>query len=456
MEPATPDDAGETAPDRLNSWKEIAGHLGCSVRTVQRWETEFGLPVHRRRGGRGELVYAFRGEIDRWERGLSRQQLSMPRAVTAGARPEGQDPPPLRPPGVATRWRWPLAVTLTALALAALPVAFVLLRTGELETVRFDASKATLTGFDTAGDVLWQQAVGFAFDPRVYDPRAPGTTGRSLVVKDIDADGRKETLFLARAIEEPDTALHCLNSDGTTRFRFRPPRRVTCGNDVFGPPFWVSQFKVGAQGPRHDIWVVSLHRDFPAVVSKLTPSGDLVGEFWMNGHVRVLEEIRVEGRSWILVGGTSNDPDDRGTAALAVIDPQHPWGAVPAIQSKFACRGSSEGWPEVFLKLPRLDTLVLHAYVTQFYPRPDSRLDVIVSQHDGPAPGEPASAVRYVLDKDFNVVGAVLEDDFISAHARQAAAGRLDHPCGSAEEEGMWNVQRWRQGRPTTVGRPPR
>ena len=34
----------------LNSWKEIASYLGRSVRTVQRWEREFGLPVHRPAG----------------------------------------------------------------------------------------------------------------------------------------------------------------------------------------------------------------------------------------------------------------------------------------------------------------------------------------------------------------------------------------------------------------------
>ena len=36
-------------PDRpdLQGWKEIATHLNKSVRAVQRWEQELGLPVHR-------------------------------------------------------------------------------------------------------------------------------------------------------------------------------------------------------------------------------------------------------------------------------------------------------------------------------------------------------------------------------------------------------------------------
>src|SRR5438034_64572 len=36
----------------LSSWKEIAAHLGVSVRTAQVWERERGLPVRRLPGGR--------------------------------------------------------------------------------------------------------------------------------------------------------------------------------------------------------------------------------------------------------------------------------------------------------------------------------------------------------------------------------------------------------------------
>ena len=55
-----------TDPGRLNGWKEIALHLGKGTRTVQRWEKLYGLPVHRMGREGGEIVYAFRDEIDRW------------------------------------------------------------------------------------------------------------------------------------------------------------------------------------------------------------------------------------------------------------------------------------------------------------------------------------------------------------------------------------------------------
>ena len=50
----------------LNSWKEIATYLGRGVRTVQRWEAELQLPVHRPRGKNRSAVVAFRRELDDW------------------------------------------------------------------------------------------------------------------------------------------------------------------------------------------------------------------------------------------------------------------------------------------------------------------------------------------------------------------------------------------------------
>jgi excisionase family DNA binding protein len=50
----------------LNSWKEIAAYLGRGVRTVQRWEHDSGLPVHRPKGKDRSAVLALREELDEW------------------------------------------------------------------------------------------------------------------------------------------------------------------------------------------------------------------------------------------------------------------------------------------------------------------------------------------------------------------------------------------------------
>lgn len=54
------------AGDRLDSWKEIAAYLKRGTRTVQRWESEEGLPVHRLRHDKLGSVYAYRSELNAW------------------------------------------------------------------------------------------------------------------------------------------------------------------------------------------------------------------------------------------------------------------------------------------------------------------------------------------------------------------------------------------------------
>src|SRR5205807_6281801 len=51
---------------RLDSWKEIATYLRRGIRTVQRWEREEGLPVHRLAHAKRGTVYADREELAAW------------------------------------------------------------------------------------------------------------------------------------------------------------------------------------------------------------------------------------------------------------------------------------------------------------------------------------------------------------------------------------------------------
>jgi len=54
---------------RLDSWKEIAAYLRRSVRCVQRWEKNEGLPIFRHWHAHGATVYANRQELNDWWHG---------------------------------------------------------------------------------------------------------------------------------------------------------------------------------------------------------------------------------------------------------------------------------------------------------------------------------------------------------------------------------------------------
>jgi hypothetical protein len=53
-------------PEILTSWKDIAQYLGKGVRTAQRWEQQFGLPIRRQSANSHRAIVAIRSEIDAW------------------------------------------------------------------------------------------------------------------------------------------------------------------------------------------------------------------------------------------------------------------------------------------------------------------------------------------------------------------------------------------------------
>ncbi len=71
LSPVTPQQ-----PELLTSWKEIASYLGKGVRTVQRWEQQFGLPVRRPNEKVKGIVHATRSDLDVW---LEKQWSQRPR-----------------------------------------------------------------------------------------------------------------------------------------------------------------------------------------------------------------------------------------------------------------------------------------------------------------------------------------------------------------------------------------
>jgi tetratricopeptide (TPR) repeat protein len=52
--------------ERLESWKEISAYLERTTRTCQKWEAEYGLPIHRLNESPKARVHAFKGELDDW------------------------------------------------------------------------------------------------------------------------------------------------------------------------------------------------------------------------------------------------------------------------------------------------------------------------------------------------------------------------------------------------------
>lgn len=75
---------GAGTPPAHRFLEEIATFLKCGTCTVQRWEREEGLPVHRLQHDKLGSVYAFEHELNVWWAGR-KPELESPRVET----PEG-------------------------------------------------------------------------------------------------------------------------------------------------------------------------------------------------------------------------------------------------------------------------------------------------------------------------------------------------------------------------------
>ncbi len=80
--------------DELRGWKEIGAYFDVASRTAQRWEREYGMPVHRTGRTRGASVFALRAELDHWRLSPEGERASSDDADTSQANGIGDDQPP--------------------------------------------------------------------------------------------------------------------------------------------------------------------------------------------------------------------------------------------------------------------------------------------------------------------------------------------------------------------------
>ena len=107
-----------TAPERLDSWKEIAAYLNRDVRTVQRWERREGMPVHRHQHDKRGSVYALTSEVDAWRKSRRLELLE-----DAQQSPAESD----RPTAAPAMWRW-FVLSSGVAVLALLTIAYFMTR----------------------------------------------------------------------------------------------------------------------------------------------------------------------------------------------------------------------------------------------------------------------------------------------------------------------------------------
>lgn len=366
---------GPAGPIQLNGWKEIAAYLGRSVRTVQRWEKDFGLPVRRFGLSKPESVFAVPREIDAW---LETAQGIRARTGAAAIEPVG-DPGaggPVRGPSESRAREplfpktWIIRMTTAAVVYTLIIAAFFFALGDRLFPRRDPPAAAVLAPADwhvdldslvvtdAMGNVLWKRA--FAQELNAASYNSPRSVPRMLRggVTDLDGDGTREVWFITSyaGAQQSATALYVFEHDGKLRWTYRPEIRVRFGDDAFGPSWIVDRGFITpdpAGGRGRAIWVSFIDMAlFPSAIERLdTKTGAPLGAYWTNGSiVTAALDTSTPAQPKLLVGACYNETR---AGSLSVVDALDPNGSAPAALDKYRCMDCPPGEPLAFLVFPK-------------------------------------------------------------------------------------------------------
>ncbi len=321
------------------SWKAIAAHFGVTVRTVQLWEVERGMQVHRMPGTKGR-VYAYPDELDAW-----------------AARPLGgsETPAPAQPEVRKRRvlvWALPAALAVVA----ALTVVGGHMRSPP-QPASLQVEGQTLTVTDSAGETLWE----YKFPKPIFRSWLDRPVGlrhlRTIpLIVDIDGDGSHEVLVSYRTepLATGTSELFCFEANGRLRWRFTPGREVSTVQQRFAPPFDIRMVATVPASPRKPpvLVVVANHRtSFPAQVVALSPQGEVLREYWHGGHILHAEagDLENDGRTELYLASVDNATH---FGEILVLDPERFGGASTEPDPGYQLKGMEPAVEVARVRLP--------------------------------------------------------------------------------------------------------
>jgi hypothetical protein len=388
--------------ERLTSWKQIAYHLGVTVRTAQNWERNRGLPVCRDGQGPKARVFTSKDELDRWRR---RQT-------------ESTDLHPTRP-------SWGARSLVVGLLLVALV-------TGSYYFASDDSSRGpaaarylghTLEVWDKQGRTLWVREFPDC-RPGVSDHPWPWAR-----LHDVDGDNVQEVLLALDVERNAETygRFLCFESDGSLLWEKEVHDELHFGDRTFNR-YYINQYGV-LQLPGHSYLLVCFGNDFfPSINLLLDPTtGAEVSRYVHPGHLEsfALCDVNDDGKQELLLGGVNNPGPGLGYPSLVALDIPFPKPKRSA-QDLFGLPGGQE---ETYLLLPRQDIDVDQPYLQRV-----TRIDTNRAGEITVTPSSPYSC-RFVFSRSLEPITVRAVDAFVRIHRKLRLQGLLDHDFSPAELE---------------------
>jgi hypothetical protein len=433
----------ESRNERLQGWKEIAYHLGVSVRTAQTLERAEGLPI--RRGASPKApVFAYRAELIAWERrrcgpGDARRD-SEPGEATPGPTCPESGPQPSKRQSTAGNLRKRLRPSALALSAAVVLVVvasgyYLVNPHGAVTDVK--VTGRILTAFNERGQELWHYEHPSAFAEPGYEEHKWDWVWIG------DLDGSKEiVLFAAKALDwdkVPDRLI-AFDNRGQVLWDYTPGRSVTDAlGTIMVPPYRLGTIEVfrARQGLDPRIVVSSYHylEDADQVVV-LDAQGRVSGEYWHPGHLLHTAQAHIDGSTqpYVLLAGVNNGNHQ---ATLVVLDPWAIKGQATPMNlqdSRFQLQGFAPAKEKAVIFFPRSCISRGQPY-TRVQRLRVTAGRIIAEVAEGPAE-EIFPPLVYEFDLNLRLVHLTPgSDSFRIRHDQMYAQGELDHPFSAAEME---------------------
>jgi hypothetical protein len=348
---------------RLDSWKEIAAHIGRDIRTAIRWEKARGLPVHRVPGkGARDPVFAYRSELDEWLRrgknGTAPTTEVQADGVTSTEQLHLSGTPEAAGSPKVDRTRSRLIGASSAVLVMLLAV-FIFLARRPLPsglTAKIQFTTAGVQGLDDAGQVIWMHQFSALIHPESL--KHMELLNNLVRIADLYGDGRREMLVtvpLERSRNPGDvplTEVDCFSRDGKLLWSYVPQEKLRFGNyDLDGP--WIVEDILLSPSAKPVIWVALAHyRWGNSIVVQLDPAtGKSITRFVNTGIVYKLKETRISGKPYLLIGGFNNE---YAAGILAAVNEDQPYAVSPQTTgTRHKCLSCPEGVPDYYFVFPR-------------------------------------------------------------------------------------------------------
>jgi len=367
--------------DKLDTWQEIAKYLKWEIRTCQRKEKDFGLPVYREKDLKKSRVFAYKKELDEW---LEKKSIKQTEVKNGSLQEKGivnkrnslQDKEsdienksshergnlPVKSNRL-LKYYISISVVLTAIF-----VFFVLIRQKTSQPADFRILNSELIVLDEDSNELWRYNTGIEnlSSEKLYRNHYQFKRIVSniehvnlpfIIIKDINKDGNKEVLFSIQTQDEMREGLvHIFDCEGKIIWSFQSGRQLTYGEKIY------SEYRISGMevydvdnDGNAEITLLSDHNSmFPTQLVVLDLQGKVIGEYWNSGRFNdlIFKDLNGDGRREIIAAGMNNEYKK---GCVVVFDPRNIYGGSPQKDPNYKCNELEPGSEKYYILIPRTD-----------------------------------------------------------------------------------------------------